>query len=114
MRTLIQMCTCRRGTGPSLPNGASLAGVRDADFAAFGLMLWGVSLWRVVLSFPQHGAFGTEATLALGCVCFIPWLLWRSSDAASNGDDSRVASGQLILLRVPSEMQHDPERSRRD
>lgn len=47
------------------------------DLGLAFLLLWVVSIARVVRAFSLHEAFGTISTLALISIVFLPALIWR-------------------------------------
>jgi hypothetical protein len=54
-------------------------------FPVFAL-LWAVSVAVVVESLLRHDVFGPEATIALGLVLVLPWLVVRSRRSDSVGE----------------------------
>ena len=86
---------------PSRPSGVAVPSPRRARFTPLWrngdvlvglLLLWVASAVRVVGAAMRHEIFGTEATLALMSLVFVPCVLFRarpSAEGRRSGDSSR-------------------------
>lgn len=56
-------------------------GVGDSDLIPVAVVLWLVTIVRVVLAVLHHEVFGAEATFALICAVVLPWFVLRARNS---------------------------------